>query len=66
MLEIAGHGTDLGGDGPNFTCGVLGCDVNINNNLAVVVKIVFAYRVTPIPKVRWLDCTEIDLKLMGA
>jgi len=38
VLEIVGHGIVLGRDGANFTCGVLGCDININNNMAVVGK----------------------------
>ena len=61
-----GHGLVLGGDGSNFTCRVLGCVINISNNLAVVGKIVFAFHVIPIPKITWLECTEDGLKLMGA
>jgi hypothetical protein len=57
VLEIVGHDIILGGDGANFTCGVLGWDININNNMAVVGKIVLAFHVTAIPNVWWLDCT---------
>jgi len=34
--------------------------------MAAVGKIIFAFRVTAIPRIGWLDCTENGLKSMGA